>query len=358
MPERGGRDVNDALPRFIVGTGRCGSTILSKMLDRHPSVAVLSEFMISLDFYGKFGERSVCGEELARLLDCGLASTGEMKKIAVHLATPEITFDAAAAPVPVDAERYRDGVLPDLMLLPLGPLFDDPPAMFDEIVAFARKQPERSLSAQYRVLFDWITRRAGKRQWIERSGGSIAWLPELIELFPKGRFLHLHRNALDAALSMQAHHHFRLRAFQHYDLQTADGIRWRDLDSHDLKGDGPMSSKLRSIFDHPVPLELFLRDWSDCTLRGMRAVKQLAPDQYAEIRFEDLMRDPNASLERIAEFFALPNEAGWIDEACAILRAGQAAHVEPDAVQQALLDRHCHAANVLLDRVAPPELYR
>ena len=41
--------------RFIVGTGRCGSTILSKMIDRHPGVAVLSEFMISLDFYGKFG---------------------------------------------------------------------------------------------------------------------------------------------------------------------------------------------------------------------------------------------------------------------------------------------------------------
>lgn len=352
------RDSGDTIPRFVVGTGRCGSTILSKMLDRHPGVAVLSEFMISLDFFGKFGERPVAGEELAALLDCGLASTGEMKKIAVHLATPEITFDAASAPVPVDARRYRDQVLPDLMLLPLGPLFDDPPTMFDEIVAWARAQPVRLLSAQYRHLFDWVTRRAGKRHWIERSGGSIAWLPELVELFPNGRFLHLHRDALDAALSMQAHHHFRLRAFQHYDLQTAEGIRWRDLDERDLNGDVPMSPKLRAIFDHPVPLDCFLRDWSDATLRGMRAVKALAPEQYTEIRFEDVMRDPASALERIVDFFALPEEPGWIDEACALLRAGQAAHRAPDAAQQALLDRHCHAANVLLDRLPAAELYR
>ena len=241
MTERGS---GGAGARFIVGTGRCGSTVLSKMLALHPGVAVLREFLISLDFFGKFGDREVSGEELARLLDCGLESTGEMKKIAVHLATPEITFDAAKAAAPVDASRYRDEVLPDLMLLPLGPLFDDPPAMFDAIVAHARKQPARMLSDQYGLLFDWITRRAGKRHWIERSGGSIASLPELVELFPKGRFLHLHRDPLDAALSMQAHHHFRLRAFKHYDLQSADGIRWSGLDESDLNSKVPMSPKL------------------------------------------------------------------------------------------------------------------
>lgn len=135
--------VAGAPARFVVGTGRCGSTILSRMIDLHPEVAVLSELMVTFAFERKFGEREVSGEELAGLLDCGLESTGEMKKIAVHLATPEVTFDAAAAPAPIDARRYRDGVLPDLMLLPLGALFDDPPAMFDEIVAHARRQPTR-----------------------------------------------------------------------------------------------------------------------------------------------------------------------------------------------------------------------
>jgi hypothetical protein len=344
--------------RFIVGTGRCGSTILSKMVDLHPGVAVLSELLISLDFHGKFGEREVSGEELARLLDCGLESTGVMKKIGAHLATPEITFDAAKAPAPIDPSRYRDGVLPDLMLLPLGPLFDDPPAMFEEIVAHARKQPARMLSEQLALLFDWIARRAGKTHWIERSGGSIACLPELVELFPEGRFLHLHRDPLDAALSMQAHHHFRLRAFQHYDLRTAGGIRWSDLDERDLNDHVPMSPKLRAIFDHPVPLDYFLQDWSDCILRGMRAVKDLAPKQYVEVTFEEMMSDPATALRKIVDFFELPEEPHWIDRACALLRKGQAAHTAPSAEQAELLERHCRAAMVLLDRAPAAALYR
>jgi putative sulfotransferase len=344
--------------RFIVGTGRCGSTILSKMLDLHPSVAVLSEFLLSLAFYGKFGTRPVSGHELARLLDCGLESTGELKKIVAHLATPEITFDAEAAPVPVDASAYRDNVLPDLMLLPLGHLFEDPTKMFEEIVQYAQAQPTRLLSEQYAVLFDWIVRRAGKTVWIERSGGSIASLPELVELFPNGKFLHLHRDPLDAALSMQAHNHFRLRAFKHHGLSTAAGITWKDLDDSDLNNDMPMSPKLQAIFDHPVSLEYFLQDWSNSILRGMKAVRKLGPAQYAEVTFEQMMSMPAAVLQTIVEFFELPDEPGWIGRACALLREGQAAHAEPNAAQEALLERHCRAAMMLLDRVPAVEPYR
>ena len=183
-------------------------------------------------------------------------------------------------------------------------------------------------------------------------------LPELVELFPKGRFLHLHRDPLDAALSMQNHHHFRLRAFQHYGLQTADGIRWSDLGPRDLNNDVPMSPKLRAIFEYPVSLDYFLRDWSDCILRGTRAIKQLAPEQYTEISFERMMSEPAATLRRIVEFFELPDEANWIDEACALLREGQAAHATPNTEQAAMLSRHCHAAMVLLDRAPAPALYR
>lgn len=347
--------VDTSNARFIVGTGRCGSTILSRMIDQHPKVAVLSELFVSLDFHRKFGERPLGGSELVDILHCGLASTGEFKKIAAHLATPEIGFDADAAPI--DPSQYRDGVLPDLILLPLPHLFEDPPAVFEELLQFAGEQPVRPLSSQYLVLFDWITRRAGKAVWIERSGGTIAHLPELIELFPDAKFLHLHRNPFDAAMSMQAHNHFRLRAFKHYGLKTADAIAWSDLDEGDLNSDPPMSPRLESIFEHPVPLEHFLRDWSDSILRGMKAVKNLSPRQYSEITFEQLMSDPGTALNTIADFFELPPGGDWIHSARSLLSPGQAAHAEPTEEQAALLERHCHAAMVLLERAPAMELY-
>lgn len=343
--------------RFIVGTGRCGSTILSRMIDLHPDVAVLSEFFITLHFTDKFGERELDGAELVGILDCGLASTGDLKKIVAHLATPEIVFEGGATSLPDDASAYRDGVFPEMILIPLAHLFDEPAPVFDELLVFAREQPRRPLSAHYRTLFAWLTRRAGKTLWIERSGGSIACLPELVELFPDAKYLHLHRNPLDAALSMQRHNHFRLRAFKHYDLATVEGIRWSDLDETDLTNDMPMSPKLKAIFDHPVPLEYFLRDWSDTILRGMPALKQLAPAQYQEVRFEDLMGAPADSLGRIADFFDLRWDEAWIESACALLNPGQAAHATPGAEQQALLERYCHDVMVLLGRAPAVALY-
>lgn len=340
----------DISERFVIGTGRCGSTILSKMLDLHSDVAVLSEFMVALDFVKKYGERQVGGAELAEILDCGLGSNGAFKKIGAHLATPEISFDATAAPLDVVPENYRDKVLPDLILLPLPHLFDDPGRIFDELVEFAGAQPERRLSQQYGVLFDWVTRKAEKSIWIERSGGTIAHLPELVSLFPKAKFLHLHRNPLDVALSMRAHHHFRLLLFKRNGLVTAEGVAWDDLDEDDLNSDMPMSARLQSVFDHEVPLELFLRDWNDSILRGFTALKALSPSQYAEISFEDLMADPEKVLRRVAEFFELPDDEAWISQACSLLKSGRAGHQEPGREQLAMLEEHCASGSVLLGR--------
>jgi len=314
---------------------------------------VLSEFMVAIDFVIKYGEREVSGAELAEILDCGLGSNGEFKRIGAHLATPEIAFDATAAPLNVVPENYRDGVLPDLILLPLANLFDDPGRVFEQLIEFAQAQPKRLLSQQYGLLFDWVTRRAGKTLWIERSGGTIAQLPELVALFPKAKFLHLHRNPLDVALSMRAHHHLRLFLFKRNCLVTADGVAWSDLDAGDLNNDMPMSPRLQSVFDHELPLDLFLRDWNDLIVRGFTALKALSPNQYTEISFEDLMADSQKVLRRVAEFFELPDDEAWLAEACALLEPGGAGHKEPSAEELAMLEEHCESGLVLLGRKPP-----
>ena len=64
---------------------------------------------------------------------------------------------------------------------------------------------------------------------------------------------------LDVAMSMQAHNHFRLRAFKHHGLTTADGIRWSDLDERDLTNDMPMSpNPVTAVAAINVSIILFL----------------------------------------------------------------------------------------------------
>lgn len=345
--------------KFIIGTGRCGSTILSRMIDLHPSTAVLSEMMVALDFERKLGQRVVSGEELGSIIDCGIDSgSGEFKKIVTHLATPEVVYEGGATNLPPDASNYRDNVFPDVLLIPLAHLFEDPATVYNELLIFARAQPDRLLSDQYQILFDWLTRKAGKSIWIERSGGSISILQELIELFPDAQYLHLYRNPLDVALSMQRHNHFRLRAFCHNDLETHDGIRWRDLDENDLNNTLPISPKLKAVLDHPVPLEYFLQDASNSILRGMRAIKHLSPRQYCEISFEQLMADPISTLTEIADFFKLEADPDWLQRAAALLKPGQAAHATANDAQRALLQQYSQSTMTLLEQVPQPALYR
>jgi hypothetical protein len=336
--------------RFIIGTGRCGSTILSKMLNAHPDVCVLSEFLVALDAVKKYGERDVTGADLADICDCGLRSNGEFKQIARFLKTPEINFDMESPPPGVGPGNYRDDVYPELILLPLSAVFDDAPEAFEELVEFARKRPTRLLSQQLAALFEWVTARAGKKIWIERSGGTLAQLPELIDLFPNAKFLHLHRDPLGVALSMKTHHHMRLFAFKHYGLRTQGGLAWSDLEESDFDDSRPMSPRLREIFDHDVPLEIFLKDWNEMLLRAFASVKHLAPEQYAEITFEDLLAEPKRVLCRIVDFFELPDRTGWMDAAAAMLVSGKAGNARPSPEQRAMIEEHCHAGLVLLDR--------
>ena len=45
--------------------------------------------------------------------------------------------------------------------------------------------------------------RCGRPCWVERSGSSIEYLEGLHAFFPEARFLHIHRDGPEAALSMR-----------------------------------------------------------------------------------------------------------------------------------------------------------
>src|SRR4051812_47791592 len=92
--------------RFIVSTGRCGSTLLSNLLSSHPSVLTVSELFSSLQ-PGAFPQEAVGGVEFWRLL----STPRELWTLALRqrIEPPEFLY-------PVDdpdaAFRRTDGVAP------------------------------------------------------------------------------------------------------------------------------------------------------------------------------------------------------------------------------------------------------
>ena len=332
------------MDRFIVGTGRCGSTLLSRMLAESPQVASLFEFFNGLEMGRRFSDEPADGEEFAWLISQKHPFVTMVLSRGYEV--PEITYPFSAG-----SRFQQDDGLPWIAVSALPRLSDDPDALYDETLAFARTLPARHLREQYRALFDWWAERTGRRVWIERSGSSIDYLESLHRFFPAARFLHIHRDGREAALSMREHHAFRL-AVSLTSQRLTEGKTIAELGGLESGRAADGSDAISQLLEGRPDAVHFGRFWTGQVLRGYRALRLLDADQYAELRFEDLLERPQEELARIAEFFELDPEAGgWRDRAAALIRSRPAPrHSRLPDEERERLERACAPGNTLLGR--------
>jgi hypothetical protein len=331
------------MDRFIVGTGRCGSTLLSRMLAEHRSVRSLCELFNGIDAVRRFSPAPIEGAELAALV------AAEQPFVTAVLrrghAVDEIVY-------PFGRGRYgRDDALPWILVSLLPRICDDPDALFDLLIAFASRLPRQPAPDHYRALFAWLGARLGRPDWIERSGSSIEYWPALAQAFPQARFLHLHRDGGEVALSMREHHAYRLPICFLYDAPVASGRRVSELGPIDLRAAPRADDPISQILASRPPAALFGRYWCDQIERGLAALPAIEPACRAELRFEDLLADPEACLARVERFFELPHEPGWARRAAALIRgmpARRAPALPPD--ERAALEAACAPGMRLLGR--------
>jgi hypothetical protein len=333
------------LDRFIVGTGRCGSTLLSRMLAECPEVLSVFEYLNGLDVAKRFAPEPVSGAQFAALV-CAEQPflTAVMRR---GYEVPEVAYPFGPG------MRYRRGdALPWILANAIPRLCERPDELYDELDAFLRARPAAAAVAHHRALFAWLAERSGRALWIERSGSSIEYLGVLAQAFPEARFLHIHRDGPEAALSMREHHAYRLPISVIYDVPTQDGRRVSELGPLDLRAEPTADDAVSRILASRPPAEYFGRYWSDQLVRGLAARPRIGRERFAELRFEDLVARPRAELERVREFFELgPDRDGWIARAAALVRGAPPRRFEklPRAQQDALAAA-CSAGRCALER--------
>jgi hypothetical protein len=336
------------MDRFVIGTGRCGSTLLSRMLNESPEVASIFEFFNGLDMTRRFGSQPVAGAGYRELLSQPHPFVTMV--LARGYEVPEIVY-----PFGPRARYRRSQGLPWMLVAVVPRLSDDPDAFYEALLAHAGSLPARPLREQYRATFDWLTARCGKRVWIERSGSSIDYLESLHAFFPAARFVHIHRDGREAALSMREHHAFRLAISlmtQHLEGGPArsPGELGRLDPGASPQGDDPIGRLLASRPDAAH----FGRYWTRQLLHGFRAVRLLDADQYAEVSFEELVAKPAGTLARICDFFAL-EEGDWIGRAAQLLRGEPPPRRgELPGDERRRLDEACAPGMELLGRTLAP----
>lgn len=341
-------------PTFIVSTGRCGSTMLSNMVRMHPEILSVSEFLTSLASRALRG-RSMTGEAVFQRLNT-LSPAGRA------LLGNGLFIDEFLYRLGPDA-RYRADEVPAIMCATLPHLTDDPEPLWDHLAAALRSRGEDSLAAHYRFAFEWLADHFGKRAWIERSGASLLFVPELNRLFPDARFVHVFRDGRDTAMSMHGHHFFRLR------IEAAELLRMFGFDPfHPANWLGtspwmPFFERWRFRFFSAdryrranIRLESAGWFWSRMIERGTEYLNALPADRVLAMRFESIVASPEQEMTRFIDFVGAEfADARWLREVSALPRSRPPGWTRLSPEQHARLATACAPGQEILgyDNDAP-----
>ena len=112
-----------------------------------------------------------------------------------------------------------------------------------------------------RVVYEAYARRLGKQRWGDQTPSYVVHMERILEMFPTGQFVHVIRDARDVALS------------------------WRKLEEHRHHSWWRIGNT-----------------WRWYVTAGRAAGRRLGPGIYHEVFYEELTREPEASLRRICGF--------------------------------------------------------
>ena len=273
-------------PRFIVSTGRCGSTLLASLLGAHPSVLNISELFAALQPRA-FPPCEISGADFWTLL----SRPQPAWTIALQHGIEPSEF---AYRVDAGARFDRQTGVPPILAVCLPTLGADPDRLYREPREIVPTFRPAEIGTHYRTLFSWLATRLGKAAWVERSGGSLAYAGDIAARFKDGRFVHLYRNGCETALSMSEHTLFRM-AIVRETLTTALGH-----DPYEPNATGPAASLphglerlLPDTFDPlafrnlQIPPEQFGRRWSAMILLGTGRLAAVPDSNVCHVSYEE-----------------------------------------------------------------------
>ncbi len=204
---------------FFVGCGRSGTTLVRAIFSSHPELVIPPES----HFLGRMVEHE----------------------------------NAYNSPAGFSTDRF----LSDLYARPWLSRWE----LEEEIVKQAiRSNPPTDLPDAVRLVFSLYAQMSGKPRYGDKTPRYVLYLPQLANLFPEARFVHIIRDGRDVTLSL-------------------------------LEKDWGANNVIEGA--------LF---WKQRVEAGREAGRSLGPDRYREIRYERLMDDPEDIVRSVCEFIELP----------------------------------------------------
>jgi hypothetical protein len=313
--------------------------MLSRILHHHPEVLSLSEFLglfvMDDGYIGTVPVGDLDGQQFWNVLARIDRFTDAVAQGGIEI--PEL--------LPV-LRRWGGGTdgLPQVANV-LAALTDQPRQLFDRLAQEVPTWPRRRAADQFRALFDWLSRDLGRPYVVERTGLSLLHLPVLRKEFPEARYVHIHRDGPDCAVSMSRTPVFRLavlRAIAAKRFSAARGRAERAAVRAEFAGLAAPPYDVDRIFGYDVPVSAFGEMWSTWICEGMPELAKIEQGRLLTLRYEDLLTDPDTGFAALGEFIGVEVTDEWLTGARRFVepaRMGAAGRLP--AAQQAELRDAC-----------------
>ena len=335
-----------------MGTGRCGSTIVSNLLNAHPGILSLSEFFsyVGMD---AFRLSNPTGDQLWQIY------SGQRPRTRLMLRE---SYEELLYPVDGPGERFTRQDVPPILCATLPHLTDQYEALYDELESFVRAQPEQPALQHFQNLFSHLCQRFGCQVWAERSGLTLLVGSRLLRQFPQARVIHIYRDGRETAISMSHHYLFRMIVATFKRL----GMFRFLVATMPLMSKGGPSENIASLMEAFIPRlvryetlpfdKLKVTDfavfWNALIALADKMLGEFPPTRLLNIKLEDIQAEPECHIRQLVRFIdpALEDEE-WIRKASAIPRPTPSKFQTLSPQQQSAVTAACRPG---LDRLGYP----
>lgn len=152
----------------------------------------------------------------------------------------------------------------------------------DEDTARSAASSASTYSQFVGLLYDQVAERAGKTLAGEKTPDYLRSLPLLHRLFPESRIVHIIRDGREVVLSLR-------------DWATP------------TKGPG----RIEMFADEPVAVSALWWKWQ--VRAGLDAGAAIGPRHCHELRYDDLVNDPESAMRHASDFLGIPFEQAMLD---------------------------------------------
>ena len=321
---------------LILGSARCGSTLISEILRLYPQILSISELFSTVG-PNAFRSSQMSGKRFWHYMSQPSAALSKVGNPGV--APQEFLYGKVENPT------HDPWFCPPILAITLPHLSRTPDALFDELAVRVPSWQRQSMADHYRALFSILANKCGSRRiWVERSGGSLVAAGTLLHMFPEARPVLLLRNGVDTALSMRDYPATRLAIWMWRHLRP---LGMDLLDPHHHYGKGriwPLFARLGNVFrlQRIIEKRPSLEDcgafWSSITKAGLQALNGHQP---LVLSYDLLCDQPHQEIARLGHFLLGDAPDSWLAQAASLPQKRPSRQQSLTPQEQAIIRQAC-----------------